>query len=109
MPHRNVLGLSVFPKRHTQKSREYGGSRVLPEDEIWKNAEDLCNKLPNAKVAASAYGQAYRIANKVIQAKGDNKFLGSGSSIHCGIGNDFKFTANGVERIDKKTICAPNN
>jgi hypothetical protein len=41
---------------------------------------------------------AYRIADKVIQAKGDNKFLGSGGSIHCGIGNDFKFTEDGIER-----------
>jgi hypothetical protein len=56
-----------------------------------------------------AYIQAYRIADKVIQAKGNNKFLGSGESIHCGIGNDFKFTKNGIERIDKKTISAPNN
>jgi hypothetical protein len=45
----------------------------------------------------------------VIQAKGNNKFLGSGGSIHCGIGNDFKFTENGIERIDKKRISAHNN
>jgi hypothetical protein len=37
---------------------------------------------------------------RLIQAKGDNKFLGSGGSIHSGIGNDFKFTENGVERKD---------
>jgi hypothetical protein len=49
---------------------------------------------------ASAYVQAYRIADKVIQAKGNNKFLGSGGSIHCGIGNDFKFTENAIERKD---------
>jgi hypothetical protein len=55
--------------------------------------------VPNSKVA-SADVQAYRIADKVIQAKGDNKFLGSGGSIHCGIGNDFKFTENGIERKD---------
>jgi hypothetical protein len=111
MPHMNVLDLSVFPcmsKRHTQKSRECGGSRVLPVDEIWENAEDVWKELPNSKVA-SAYVQAYRIADKVIQAKGDNEFLGSGGNIHCGIRNDFKFTANGLERKDKKTISAPNN
>jgi hypothetical protein len=96
----NVLNLSVFPcisKRHIQKSRECGGRRVLLEDKIWQNAEDVWKELPNSKVA-SAYVQAYRIADKVIQAKGDNKFLGSGGSIHCGIGNDFKFTENGIER-----------
>jgi hypothetical protein len=77
-------------------------------NEIWQNAEDVWKELPNSKVA-SAYAQAYRIADKVIQAKGNNKLLGSGGTIHCGIRNDFKFTANGIERIDKKTISAPNN
>jgi hypothetical protein len=86
-------------KRHIQKSRECGGRRVLPEDEIWQNAQDVWKELPNSKVA-SAYVQAYRIADKVIQAKGGNKFLGSGGSIHCGIGNDFKFTEDGIERKD---------
>jgi hypothetical protein len=33
-------------------------------------------------------------------SKGNNKFIGSGGSIHCGIGNDFKFTENGIERKD---------
>jgi hypothetical protein len=33
-------------------------------------------------------------------AKGDNKFLGSGGSIRCGIGNDFKETLNGIQRKD---------
>jgi hypothetical protein len=47
---------------------------MLPEDEIWQNAQDVWKELPNSKVA-SAYVQAYRIADKVIQAKGDNKFL----------------------------------
>jgi hypothetical protein len=81
---------------------------MLPEDEIWQNAQDVWKELPNSKVA-SACAQAYRIAGKVIQANGDNKFLGSAGSIHCGIGNDFKFTENGIERIDKKTISAPHN
>ena len=52
---------------------------------------------------------AYRIAEKVIQADGDNNFLGSGGNIHCGIRNDFKSTENGIERKDKKTISALNN
>jgi hypothetical protein len=62
---------------------------------LWKgHPHDVWKELPNSKVA-------YRIADKVIQAKGDNKFLGSGGSIHCGIGNDFKFTENGIERKDQ--------
>jgi hypothetical protein len=63
------------------------------------NAEDVWKELPNPKMA-SAYVQAYRI-DKVIQAKGDDKFLGSGEIIHYGIRKDFKFTANGIERIHK--------
>jgi hypothetical protein len=42
MPHMNVLDLPVFPcmpKRHSDKSRESGGLKVLSEAEIWKNAE----------------------------------------------------------------------
>jgi hypothetical protein len=57
------------------------------------------NEPPNSKVA-STYVHAYRIADKIIQAKGVNKFLGSGGSIHCGIGNDFKVTENSIERKD---------
>jgi hypothetical protein len=53
----------------------------------------------------SAYVQAYRIADKVIGAKGDNAFLGSGGNIHCGIRKDFNFTANGLE----PKISALNN
>jgi hypothetical protein len=65
----------VFPcmsKRHIKKSREGGGRRVLPQDEIWHNAQHVSNELPYSKVA-SAYVDAYRIADKVIQAKGYNK------------------------------------
>jgi hypothetical protein len=58
---------------------------------------------------ASAYIHAYRIADIVIQAEGDNKFLGSGGSIHCGIRNDSNLQKNGIERKDKKTMSAPNN
>jgi hypothetical protein len=71
----NVLDLSVFPcmsKRHIQKSPECGDLWVLPEDEIWQNAQDVWKELPNSKVA-SAYVQGYRIVDKVIQAKSDNK------------------------------------
>jgi hypothetical protein len=102
------VGLPVHVETSYSKGSGVRRSPVLPEDEIWQNAQDVRKELPNSKVASSCI-QAYRIADKLIQAKGDNKFLGSGGSIHCGIGNDFKFTENGIERIDKKTISAPNN
>jgi hypothetical protein len=66
----NVLDLSIFPcmsKRPIQKSREWEGRRVLPEDEIWQNAPDAWNEVPISKMA-SPYVQAYWIADKIIQA-----------------------------------------
>jgi hypothetical protein len=74
------------------------------EDETWQNAEDTWKQLPSSKVA-SAYVQAYRIADKVIQAKGNNKLLVSGGK-HP---SHFKFTENGGERIDKRRTSARNN
>ena len=116
MPHMNVLDLSVFPcmsRRHIEKSREFGGIKVLSEDEIWDNANKVWNELPNYKIE-SAYIHAYRIANKVIQAKGDNSFIGSGGSIHCGVDADFEVSkegglnkAGGLIRKDRRRIQAP--
>ena len=110
MPDMNVLDLSVFPsmsRRHIQKCREVGGLKVLSQDEIWDNALAVWNALPNSKIG-SAYVQAFRIADKVIKAKGDNKFLGSGGQgIHCGVRDDFKETAGGLARIDEKRFPAP--
>jgi hypothetical protein len=59
-----------------------------------KNVRD---ELPHWKVASTCV-QAEPIADEVIPAKGYNKFLGSGWSIHRGIGNDFKFLDDGTER-----------
>ena len=66
----------------------------------------LDERLPNCKIA-SAYIQAYRIAKKVIAAKGDNAFCGAGGSIHCGIGDDFVETDDGMKRRDGKVVAAP--
>jgi hypothetical protein len=107
MPHMNVLDLSVFPcmsKGHSDKSRKSGGLKVLSEAEIWKNAESMWKELPNCKVA-SGYIQAYRISEKVMKEKGDNKFLGAGGSIHTNVRTDFYETENGLARKDKKRCC----
>ncbi len=110
MPHMNVLDLSVFPcmsRHHINKSRECGGMKVLSQEEIWSNAQQVWTSLANSKVA-SAYIQAHRIAGKVIKAKGDNKFLGSDGSIHTGVRNDFRDTVDGaLVRKDQKYIDAP--
>jgi hypothetical protein len=85
-------------------SPEVAGCCPRIEDETWQNAEDTWKQLPSSKVA-SAYVQAYRIADKVIQAKGNNKLLVSGGK-HP---SHFKFTENGGERIDKRRTSARNN
>ena len=106
MPHMNVLDLSVFPamsKRHTSLARGRGGLSVLKEDDIWFAANEVWNELPSAKVA-SAYIQAYRIAQKVIAAGGDNDFLGTSGSIHVGVRKDFDETARGLKRKDGRVL-----
>jgi hypothetical protein len=109
MPHLNVLDLSVFPamsRRHTALARARGGLCVLKEDEIWAAANQVWNDLPSSKIA-SGYIQAFRLAKKVIEVRGDNAFLGSSGSIHVGIRKDFVETATGLRRKDGKVLRAP--
>jgi hypothetical protein len=105
---RESVGLPVHVETSSFKVsgvRRSPGTLVLPEDEIWQNAQDVWNELPNSKVASAYYVQAYRIADKVIQAKGDRKFLGPGGSIDRGIGNHL----NLPKVVLNKLICAPNH
>jgi hypothetical protein len=98
----SVLDLSVFPamsKRHIKAARARGGLRVLKEDDIWDVAQQVWNDLPCCKIA-SAYVQAYRIAGKVIKAKGSNNFLGIGGTPHVSVRTDFKETDFGLSRKD---------
>lgn len=109
MPHMNVLDLSVFPamsRRHTALARARGGLCVLKEDDILTAAEQVWNDLPSSKIA-SAYVQSFRIAKKVIDARGDNAFLGSSGSIHVGVRKDFAETSTGLRRRDGKVLPAP--
>ena len=109
MPHINVLDLSVFPamsRRHTALARARGGLRVLKENEIWSAAEQVWHDLPSSKIA-SGYVQAFHIAKKVVEAQGDNGFLGASGSIHVGIRKDFDETATGLCRKGDKVLKAP--
>jgi hypothetical protein len=54
----------------------------------------------------SIYTQGYRIAEKVIKEKGDNKFFGVGKSIHTNVRTDFYEIDNGLARRDKERISA---
>ena len=110
MPHVNVCDLSVFPnmsKQHTQLSRDHHGTHDLKEDQIWKAAEEVFKKLPSCKIA-SGFIQAYRLAEKIIQHRGDNTFLsGSSGGIRTGVSKDFQHTKTGLVRKDGRVIFAP--
>ena len=110
MPPMNVLALSVLlcmSRRHIDKSRECAWLHVLTEDQILETANDVWSELKNDKIS-SAYVQGYRIADKVIKAKGNNDFLGNGGSIHTDV-RKFVYVTNvgGLARKDKKYIAAP--
>jgi hypothetical protein len=109
MPHMNVLDLSLFPcmsRRHSAMARKQKGKHVLSENEIWETALEVWEKLQSSKIA-SAYVQAYRIAGKVIEAEGDNAFLGVGGTPHVGIRKDFYPTIKGLARKDGIHMPAP--
>jgi hypothetical protein len=68
-------------------------------------SQNVGKELPNLKFA-SAYVQAYRIADKVgIQAKGDNKFLDAGDSIIVGS----ETISSSLKMVLNERISAPYN
>jgi hypothetical protein len=87
-----------------------GGLKVLTEDEIWKKAETVWNKLPSSKIA-SGFAQASCIAKEVIEHNGDNNFLGTQGRISTGIWRDFnKMVAKRrlSQKDNKKLMGAPS-
>jgi hypothetical protein len=82
-------------KRHSDLLRLYSSS-VADADEIWKAALNVWTNMESATIARG-YLLAYRIANKVIQAKGSNAFLRE-KDLHCGVRNDFANTAKGITK-----------
>jgi hypothetical protein len=80
----------------------------LKEDEIWEAANVVWHGLRSSNIT-SGFVQAHRIAQELIEAKGGNGFLGNtaGSTIHCGVRDDFNGTSKGLGRRDRKSIGAP--
>jgi hypothetical protein len=98
MPYANTLDLVVFPcmlKRHTQLLRQHGNS-VIPNDDIWKAAQEVWNDL-ESYVIARGFVLACRIAAKVIEGEGGNDFLNN-ADFHCEVRKDFANTATGIKR-----------
>jgi hypothetical protein len=82
-------------KRHTQLLRQHR-NLVIPNDEIWKAAQEIWNDL-EYYVIARGFVLAYRIAAKVIEGEGGNDFLNN-PDFHCEVRKDFTNTATGIKR-----------
>jgi hypothetical protein len=98
MPHMNNLDLAVFPamsKRHSALLHNYS-NKMAPREEIWKTAQTVWRELESASIARG-YLLAYRIANKVIEYKGENTFLQK-QDFHSAIRSDFYDTEEGCKK-----------
>jgi hypothetical protein len=98
MPYANNLDLVVFPcmlKRHTQLLQQHGNS-VIPNDQIWKAAQEVWNDL-ELYVIARGFALAYIIVAKVIEGEGGNDFLNN-AYFHCEVPKYFVNTAMGIKR-----------
>jgi hypothetical protein len=85
---------SCMSKRHTQLLRQHGNS-VIPNDQIWKAAQEVWNDLESYGIARG-FVLAYIIAAKVIEGEGGNDFLNN-ADFHCKVGKDFANTATGIK------------
>ena len=115
--HRDELGLSDGKHlNHTEKNQLLVEVLLLEQfiaglgpsrkNEIWLAAEQVWHDLPSSKIA-SGYVQAFCIAKKVVEAQGDNGFLGASGLIHVRISKDFDETATGLCCKDDKVLKAP--
>jgi hypothetical protein len=96
MPYANNLDLCVFPmmsKRHSILLKEYSNS-VAPVNAIFSAAEQVWLEIPSSSIA-SGFILSFRIANMVIEHRGDNGFL-AGGSFHADVRRDFEATAKGM-------------
>ena len=115
MPYSNCLDLLVFPcmsKRHTKMLTEYSNS-VAPPEEIERCAVKVWKEL-ESHIVAQGYVLAFRVAQKVIETGGDNKFL-RGGEYHANVRKDFVETNTGIRpkvtgrkrRQDSKDVATP--
>jgi hypothetical protein len=105
MSYANNLDLVVFRcmwKRHTQLLRQHGNS-VIPNDQIWKAAQEVWNDLESYVIARGFVVLAYRIAAKVIKGEGGNDFLNN-ADFHCEVRKDLANTATGIKRASVANI-----
>ncbi len=88
-PYTNVLDLQVFPamsKNHSELLQIFSNTQAHTE-RIWKIALKIWNGITSAMIAR-AFILAYRIMRKIIETKGDTKWLKNGT-LHCHVRRDF--------------------
>ena len=98
MPYMNNLDLAVFPsmsRRHMKLLRQNSTS-VAKTDEIWQAATTVWKQMESATIARG-FVLAYRVAAKVIENKGRNKFL-LDNSFHSSVRSDFYNTDEGIRK-----------
>jgi hypothetical protein len=88
-------GIPVHVEKASQVLRQHGNS-VIPNDEIWKAAQEVWNDL-ESYVIARRFVLAYRITVKGIGGEGGNDFLNN-ADLHCEVCKDFANTATGIKR-----------
>jgi hypothetical protein len=98
MPHMNNLDLAVSPamsKRHIDLLAQHGNT-VAARDTIWETAEQVWRDLDSPSIARG-FVLAYRLAKRVIEYEGSNKFL-CDKKFHCGVRKDYRDTPDGIKK-----------
>ncbi len=88
-------------KRHSETIQMYNNTDATKE-RTWSVAKQVWVKTTSAEVAR-AFVLAYRVINKIIEEKGDNRWLADGMP-HCNVRRDFMDTEYGIRRKD--SCCA---
>ena len=97
--------------RHSEQLQLYSDTEASLE-KTWDTVVDVWASSPSAEVARS-FVLAYRVMKLIIQEKGYNAWLASGTP-HCHIRRDYIDTPTGIRRkvildVDSITAAATNN
>jgi hypothetical protein len=103
-PYTNVLDLALFPamsKHHSEIIQIYNNTEATKE-RTWTVAKQVRAKTTSSEVAR-AFVLAFRVTKKIIEEKGDNRWLADRTP-HCNVRRDFMDTEYGIRRKD--SCCA---
>ena len=96
--------------RHSEQLQLYNDTEATLE-KTWDTVVDVWNNSPSAEVARS-FVLAYRVMKLIIQEKGYNAWLASGTP-HCNVRRDYLDPQTGIRRkviidVDGITEAATN-